>query len=156
MSKYHPEINTINTIKSMNIGKIIIQDELIKYNDIIKNIKVEFSKLTTFHTELSDRLLLQERKREEDEIVDKPFLSRKHKKDTFIETYDSKRKKQTSIYLSTQETTNQMNKRKEEPKQPSESSNDSAEDDSDFFNKQFNDSYENTFEFNTLNIDNNE
>ena len=54
MSKYHPEINTINTIKSMNIGKMIIQEDLIKYNDIIKNIKLEFSKLNTFHSELSE------------------------------------------------------------------------------------------------------
>lgn len=154
MSKYHPEINTINTIKSMNIGKMIIQEDLIKYNDIIKNIKLEFSKLNTFHSELSERLIIQERERGNEIIVDKPYLNRKHKKDTFIETYDSKRKKQSSIYLSTQETTNQMNKRKEEPKQPSESSNDSAEDDSDFFNNQFNDSYENTFDYNTLNIEN--
>lgn len=154
MSKYHPEINTINTIKSMNIGKMIIQEDLIKYNDIIKNIKLEFSKLNTFHSVLSERLIIQERERGNEIIVDKPYLNRKHKKDTFIETYDSKRKKQSSIYLSTQETTNQMNKRKEEPKQPSESSNDSAEDDSDFFNNQFNDSYENTFDYNTLNIEN--
>lgn len=153
MTKYHPEFNTVKTIKAMNIGKMIIQDDLIKYNDIINNIKTDFCNLATFHSEISERLFIHEQ-RTFTEKVDKPFLNRKHKIDSYIDTYETKRKKQSSINLSTQETTN--HRTKEEPKQLSVSSNDSAEDDSDFFNKQFNESYDNTFDYNTLNIDNNE
>ena len=78
--KYYPKFNLIQNVENINVNVLITKNDLLSYTRILDGIHKHFQSLAEFHAEMSNKLIISERRKknliiQKNEIVINPSMN---------------------------------------------------------------------------------